>query len=114
MPKYLTEDGVPTTAADPDRAVWYAHGCGTWTDDWDHLKTVGPGIPVCPTCGAPGFLTPHHDWENGVLGYDDGHPGYAAFVAANKGRCLRAAGGFAAAWEASRPPAGAADADRPG
>lgn len=89
--RYQSEHGV-TTADDPDRMIWYSVGCGYWTDAWD-LVAAAPGVPRCPSCGAPGMQTTAADWDGGVAAYDKEHPGYAALIADAKEKCL-GRGGF--------------------
>ncbi len=70
------------------KELWYG-SCSYWTDDWDKLKTTPQGIPVCPHCGAPGFITPEADWLKGAQRFEDeGHPRYVEFLNANKEQCL--------------------------
>lgn len=103
MPRYVTTNGRTTTATDPQRAIWYGMPqCGFWTDDWDTLKKVGPGVPVCPSCGSPGMMTAAGAWDVGAKRYNADHPGYAAFLDTVKGQCLKPEGGLMAAWERRR------------
>ncbi len=60
--------------------VWYSAFCGYWTTNWTMLAKSPSGIPLCPKCGAPGMVTDLDDWNNGLDGYEDGHPGYKAFL----------------------------------
>lgn len=73
--------------------LWYGL-CGYWTDDWDKLtSSTGPhsGIPLCPGCGAPGFIQPVAEWWANVDSYEaHGNPGYRAKVEAEKEICPRA------------------------
>jgi len=86
------------------KEIWYG-SCSYWTDDWDKLKLVGHGLPVCPCCGAPGFITPTDDWLKGAQRFEDeGHPRYVEFLNDNKERCLPT--GFLTSyimWIASQP-----------
>jgi hypothetical protein len=75
--------------------VWYAL-CGYWTDDWAKLASStadGHGIPLCPGCGAPGFIQPSAEWWAAVDAYEAGKngmpvsPGYRAQVEAGKNIC---------------------------
>lgn len=74
--KYRTESGEKTTADDPKRVLWYSSRCGYWTDDWDKLTKVGPGIPACPHCQAVGFQTTAENWDRGIDAYEAQDPGY--------------------------------------
>ncbi len=81
-------DGEVTTADDPDRGIWYSVGCGFWTDEWDQLKTVGPGIPCCPTCKAPGMQATAKDWLGGAEEYEAaGNLRYVEFLQTLKNNC---------------------------
>ena len=96
--KIINQQGNPVEPGDPLRAIWYSASCGYWTDDWDLLQKVGPGIPVCPTCGGPGFITTATLWDKGVVGHDSQVPGYKAFIESTKNTCLGKRGGLANAW----------------
>lgn len=63
--------------------------CGYWTDDWDKLANR-PGIPLCPGCGAPGFVQPEAEWWKQVDAYEAaGASGYRKTVEADKEKCSR-------------------------
>jgi hypothetical protein len=94
MPRHTTENGNPTTKDDPARALWYAFRCGYHTDDWDKLKKFGPGIPCCPCCGGPGFVTTVTNWDRVVAKYDAMHPGYAGIVRQCFEKCHDLVGGI--------------------
>ena len=99
MPKYCTERGIIVTADNPDRTIWYGQ-CGYWTDDWDLLKKVGPGIPCCPKCGTPGFIDSAINWLSGAEKYDEKEPGYFKCLNASKEKCYRHyPKGFYTVWE---------------
>lgn len=82
-------NGMPTTADDPLRGVWYSAKCAYWTDDWTKLDTVCVGgIPSCPRCKSVGFQTTAKDWQIGIEMFEeDNHPRYREFVDAQKERC---------------------------
>lgn len=100
--KTLDRYGNSVKPTDPNRMLWYSAGCGYWTDDWDRVtpkeNDQGFSIPRCPECHRPGFETEADKWERGAAEHDAAEPGYAAFLNANKEKCLRAEGGFLAAW----------------
>jgi hypothetical protein len=90
------EDGRATTADDPQRGVWYAN-CGYWTDDWTTLGNTSEdkqGIPLCPTCGCPGFQSTAQSWYDGAKSFagEEGNERYVEFLDAHKGKCLAAQG----------------------
>lgn len=63
MSKYITTHGEPTHKDNTQREIWYSAHCTYWTDDWSKLKTVGPGIPVCPYCSCPGMQLMALHWD---------------------------------------------------
>ncbi len=105
------------------KELWYG-SCSYWTDDWDKLnvpdgqiEVTGPGgvktkvrtgVPLCPVCGAPGFVAPVDEWMKGAQRFEDeGHPRYVEFLNANKETCLPR--GFLTSykmWIASQPVTG--------
>lgn len=102
MPKYVTRDGRTAAVTSPERALWYGQ-CGFWCDDWDKLKLVGPGIPACPHCGVPGFITTAREWDAGAERLDRDEPGYLAFLTAHREKCLRdVPGGLLALWNTQK------------
>lgn len=82
-------DGMPTTADDPERGIWYSVKCSYWTDDWTKTKQhVHSPIPCCPVCLSPGFQTTAGAWEKGVAETEiANHPRYGEFIAAQKEHC---------------------------
>lgn len=102
MSKYITENGKEVTPESPDRVIWYGQ-CGYWTDDWDLLIKVGPGISACPKCKTPGFTTNGDQWYKGIEKYDKEEPGYKTFCSENKEKCYRHyPKGFMSAWEITK------------
>lgn len=88
MPKYISRKrGVICSPTDPDRAVWYGM-CSYWTDDWERLKSAN-GIPICPHCRSPGFLTDYRTWIEGAAAYAErpGNEDYQEFLLDLKHRC---------------------------
>lgn len=82
--KYQRLDtGEPTTSDDPKRGVWYSVTCTFWTDEWDLLKVVGPGIPCCPYCNSVGFQIDADRWSVPDQ-YEAEHPGYREQLASYK------------------------------
>lgn len=101
-PKFFTERGFETTAEDPHRLVWYSANCGFWTDDWNVLKRVGPGIPCCPICKCPGMQIEFCQWLDEAMRFDAEHPGYLKFLNDKKAHCLANNGGPMKAWESEK------------
>lgn len=101
--RYVDASGKATDKDSPQRLVWYSVGCGYWTDDWDSLKSTGPGIPCCPVCGCVGCQVVADSFLGKAV--DDfersGNPGYRKFLEENKGRCMRGTGGFIATYRRS-------------
>lgn len=73
------------------KELWYG-GCGYWTADWSKLANTQAdrrGVPLCPGCGAPGFIADKSKWWDGAKQFEqDGHPGYVKFLRRNRERCL--------------------------
>lgn len=102
MPKFVTENGNEVKSADIRRAIWYGN-CGFWTDDWDKVTKVGPGIPACPKCKTPGFICAASQWFDGAVRFDKDQPGYSAFLESNKEKCYRHyPKGLMSVWEMTR------------
>lgn len=102
MPKYVTDNGKEVKSDDPKRTIWYGQ-CGFWTDDWELLTKVGPGIPTCPKCKTPGFITGIRDWNEGIDLWDKKEPGYTIFCNTHKEKCYRHyPKGFMTAWELTK------------
>ena len=93
-------DGTPTTIDDPERGVWYAIGCGYWTDDWTKLKTFGPGIPCCPGCGCPGMQSEYRIWIDSAQRFEaSGNERYLEYVLQSKEQCGGRGFDFLAAYD---------------
>lgn len=89
MSKYIDAYGQPTGNSNPNRQMWYSVRCTFWTDDWGALKTVGPGIPVCPHCQSPGYQSDYTKWDKSARRYDEqAAEGYHTFLQEVKGKCL--------------------------
>lgn len=100
MSKHVMMNGVETNEHDPLRAVWYAAGCGYWTDDWDKLSAFGSGIPCCPTCGCPGYYAEFQRWIDGAKKYEEeGHPRYQEFLMEYKEKCTGRGFDYIAAYQ---------------
>lgn len=97
MPMFLTAQGRPTTANQPDRLLWYSVKCSYWTDDFDKLTKMGPGIPCCPHCKSPGFQDEAGRWLDGAKKFDEKEPGYSDFLNRMKEKCQTAS--IAKLWE---------------
>ncbi len=92
---YITLEGKVTTAEDPQRGVWYSASadCRYWTDDWNKLGSIGPGIPCCPRCGCVGYQTTYKHWMDKASKYEkEDHPGYVAKMNSWKEHCARTLG----------------------
>lgn len=80
------------TAVNPDatRSLWYGL-CGYWTTDWSKLGNFKTGgIPCCPWCRAPGFITTEKEWWKNVDAYEQAHqPGYRSEIEAKQEKCSR-------------------------
>lgn len=97
--KYVTEDGKLVASDDPNRTIWYGQ-CGFWTDNWNVLKKVGPGIPCCPKCTTPGFICVASDWFSGAKKMDNEEPGYLKCLEDYKEKCYRHyPKGFSTVWD---------------
>lgn len=83
--KYLNHAGYQTLHNDPDRMVWHSP-CTYWTDDWTKLRDAG-GIPICPTCGCPGFQTDYQNWIDSAIEFEKTHPYYVEFLNQTKEEC---------------------------
>jgi len=87
MSKFVTEDGIPCDADSANRAIWYGM-CAYWTDDWEKLVTSFSGIPCCPGCQSPGFITTAKKWLTGATEHESkGHYQYRAFINSLKDKC---------------------------
>lgn len=90
MPQYRDLQGRKTNATDSKRMVWSSARCTYWTDDWDKLKSFGPGIPCCPHCGSPGYESVYSSWERSVKRFDsEVREGYASFLQEIKEKCVQ-------------------------
>ena len=86
-------NGEPTTHQDPERGLWYGARCTFWTDDWNRVTGVGPGIPCCPHCGSPGMQITAKDWFDGAARFQrEGNTGYVIFLAQSRETCHRGKG----------------------
>ena len=104
--RIIDEQGQPVAADDPNRAIWYGpQVCGFWTDDWNSVAIGSLGIPVCPECGAPGFITNAGDWLGLAAQYEtQDHPGYVHWLTnVAKGVCMAPIGATTTftAWQSS-------------
>lgn len=89
MTKFQDAYGQPTTQDNANRLMWYSTRCTYWTDDWLKLKTSGPGIPVCPKCGSPGYQSHFNQWDKSARRYDEqAATGYYNFLQDVKEVCL--------------------------
>jgi hypothetical protein len=89
MTKFQDAYGQSTTQDNPNRQMWYSVRCTYWTDNWSKLKTTGPGIPVCPVCGSPGYQSDYNQFDKSAKRYNDqAMEGYYIFLQEVKERCL--------------------------
>jgi hypothetical protein len=83
--KTIDSYGKPIKSDDLDRIIWYSIKCTYWTDDWNKVAKVGPGIPCCPVCRSVGCQIPIVLWEEGIKKQK---PGYSDLVAKAKENCM--------------------------
>ena len=95
--RFLDYKGKTVDSNDPSRLIWYSSLCDYWTDDWDKLIKVGPGIPACPNCHSVGFQDVAFSWFHGVEQFNRTNPGYSEFVKQHKEICSQK--GFLVCWE---------------
>lgn len=90
MPSYRDLQGRKTNATDPNRMVWSSARCTYYTDDWDKLKSFGPGIPCCPHCGSLGYESVYASWKRSVERHDkEVREGFATFLQEMKEKCVQ-------------------------
>lgn len=91
------QTGDPVDADDPQRGIWYGV-CSFWTDDWNQL--LADGVPRCPECGSPGFITSAERWLEEIARFSRTNAEYEAFVRSLKGTCRGPGVSMGDAWEA--------------
>lgn len=102
MSAHILADGTPTVSDDPLRLVWYSATCSRWTDDFDTLSRRG-GIPVCPSCGSPGYQCTAGEWDSSAAAFqDNNNAGYVVFINGLKNVCRGHGKAAGRLWDAEK------------
>jgi hypothetical protein len=86
--------GNKVSANNSNRMVWSSVRCTYWTDNWDNLKTIGAGIPVCPHCQSVGYESVYSSFDRSAKRHDENvSEGYYTFLQEMKEKCVQSKDG---------------------